>query len=151
MDTNKALLLARTLMLKHKLDDWHFEFDGAKRRFGRCNQSRKLISLSVVLTDLNDEDKVKDTILHEIAHALLGAGHGHDRYFKMKCVEIGCAPKRTYGDEVVVPKAKYIVKCPECGKTFHSNKRRLKAWHKVCHSRLGSACKYVVYEENRES
>lgn len=149
MDTNKAHLLAKTLMLRHKLDGWHFEFDGAKRRFGCCNYRRKVISLSCILTDLNDEDKVRDTILHEIAHALLGSGYSHGRIFKMKCVEVGCQPRRAYGSEVIQAKAKYTAKCLDCGHEWQANKRLVKAWHKVCHRRLLDKCQYLVYTENK--
>jgi predicted SprT family Zn-dependent metalloprotease len=39
----------------------------------------------------NPEHEVLDTILHEIAHALVGPGHGHDEVWKAKCVEVGGA------------------------------------------------------------
>ena len=149
MDTNKAHLLAKTLMLKYKLNDWSFEFDSAKKRFGCCNHRRKVISLSCILTDLNDEDKVRDTILHEIAHALLGCGYGHSRIFKLKCVEVGCQPRRAYGSEVIIPKAKYTVHCLDCGYEFQANKRFVKVWHKICHRKLGDKCQYLIYTENK--
>ena len=41
----------------------------------------------------HDPDEVRDTILHEIAHALVGPGHGHDAVWKAKCVEVGAKPE----------------------------------------------------------
>ena len=48
---------------------WTFLFDRAIRRFGNCNYTKRQISLSAKLTLLNDEPVVRETLLHEIAHA----------------------------------------------------------------------------------
>ena len=103
MNLYAARDLARTLMRQHGLerDGWTFRFDHARRRFGSCQPGRKLLTLSRPLTLLNNEDQVRDTILHEIAHALT-PGDGHGRRWRAKCVEIGANPKRTYGDDEVV-------------------------------------------------
>src|SRR5690625_5271673 len=57
---------------------WSFEFDGASTRFGLCHFGRKVISVSEPLVLLNAEPECRETVLHEIAHALAGprAGHG---------------------------------------------------------------------------
>ena len=74
MNLNDAKTLANELMNQHGLYDWTFMFDDAKLRFGQCRHRSKEISLSRELTELNDVVHVKDTILHEIAHALLPRG-----------------------------------------------------------------------------
>lgn len=116
MDTNKAEKIALELMKKHGLikSYWTFKFDNAKRRFGSCDDrpSRKLITLSRTLTELNEEEQVRDTILHEIAHALVGNIHGHDSVWKAKALEIGCDGKRCYSlAEVTTPKGSYVATC----------------------------------------
>ena len=71
--------LAWDLMRQHGLADlgWRFRFDHARRRFGSCKYREKAITLSRPLTLLNGEAEVRDTVLHEIAHALCpGDGHG---------------------------------------------------------------------------
>ena len=79
MELEAARRLALGLMREHRVPgDWLFEFDRSKVRFGRCHYGRKEISLSRHLVELNDEAEVRDTILHEIAHAL-GAGLGMGR------------------------------------------------------------------------
>ena len=70
---------------------WRFQFDHARRRFGACRYGRKLITLSRPLVLLNPEAEVRDTILHEIAHALC-PGDGHGVRWKQKCREIAPAP-----------------------------------------------------------
>lgn len=110
--------LARALMKQHGLHNWTFRFDHARRRFGSCQPGRKVITLSKPLTFLNDEAQVRDTILHEIAHALT-PGDGHGARWKACCVRIGANPQRCYTDEDVVspprPEAPYLIGCPTCG------------------------------------
>lgn len=127
MNLLKAKQLTINLMHHHSLLDkgWSFEFDKAKRRFGCCKHHRKLITLSEPITELNDEAEVKDTILHEIAHALVGVGHGHDRVWKKKAIEIGCDGKRCYDSSVIAtPKPNYSAICPGCNRE-HKRMRRV--------------------------
>lgn len=123
MDLNLAYCLAIELMGKHNLisKGWQFEFDSAKRRFGLCNHGTKTISLSSHLVKLNDENRVRNTILHEIAHALVGHKHHHNAVWKAKAIEIGCDGERCYSDEVNKPESKYILVCPN-GHTFRRHK-----------------------------
>lgn len=114
MDVEQARLLARRLIDHHGLSDWSFEMDRAKRRFGCCWRKIKLITLSEPLTKLNELAEVQDTILHEIAHALVPGGH--TPAWKRKCREIGAKPFRCYsGGEIRLPELKrrfrYVATC----------------------------------------
>jgi len=117
MNLNEVLSLGNQLMVKHGLIlmGWKFELDNAVRRFGVCNYRKKVIGISKHLAKLNDVEQVKDTILHEIAHALVGRGHGHDHVWKMKCIEIGAKPERCYSDDTNTPKLRYYAVCGACG------------------------------------
>ena len=122
----EARVLAIQLMDKHGLLDtgWHFEFDNAKRRFGVCKYGMKRIGLSKHLTELNDEARVKNTILHEIAHALVGHKNGHNWVWRSKAIEIGCDGERCYNNrEVATPEAKYEAVCVGCGHVHKKHKR----------------------------
>lgn len=113
MDLNEAKNLTVELMEKHGLiaAGWKFKWDGAKRRLGCCSYSRKTIQLSRFYTKTLDVEEVKNTALHEIAHALAvirfgRAGHGHGLYWKQVCCEIGAKPERcakTTGSGVHAP------------------------------------------------
>jgi predicted SprT family Zn-dependent metalloprotease len=109
-----AATLARQLMDEHRLTGWTFRFDSAKRRFGLCNYTTKTISLSRHLTGLNGEAQVRDTLLHEIAHALTPRS-GHGRAWREKCLEIGARPERCLDLEgVTQPAPAYLLVCPRC-------------------------------------
>jgi predicted SprT family Zn-dependent metalloprotease len=94
MNITQAEKLATHLMQQHGLDGWHFKWDRATKRLGCCNYTKKRITLSAHQTKNRQEVEVKDTILHEIAHALLPPRTGHGKLWKAKCVEIGAKPQR---------------------------------------------------------
>src|ERR1700760_1168305 len=87
-------------MHQHGLVGWTFRFDNARRRFGSCRYGSKLITLSRPLVYLNDVEQVRDTILHEIAHAL-APGDKHGPRWRAACVKVGAIPKRCYTDDAV--------------------------------------------------
>jgi predicted SprT family Zn-dependent metalloprotease len=120
MNLNEAKDLAIDLMTKHGIiqQGWGFEFDSAKRRFGCCKYRSKRITLSLYLTELNKVEQVKDTILHEIAHALCPR-QGHNHIWRMKALEIGCNGNRCYSSsEVETVKGNYSATCSGCNKEF---------------------------------
>lgn len=95
MEISAALALGRRLLREHGLEHWAITTDRAKTRAGVCRFAARQISLSTPLTRLHDEAEVGDTILHEIAHALVGPTHGHDHVWRSKAIEIGCSGART--------------------------------------------------------
>ena len=90
MKLSEAQRLAVSLMREHGLAQmgWTFGWDRARRRLGACHHDKRLISLLVPLTIHDTDDaRVRNTILHEIAHALVGAEHGHDYVWRCKARE----------------------------------------------------------------
>lgn len=110
--------LARQLMNEHGLSHWTFAFDRAERRFGLCSWTHKRITLSAKLTLLNDIEPVRETILHEIAHAL-APGDGHGPIWRAMCRKLGIPAERCFTEkDVVLPARKpsrYEVGCLRCG------------------------------------
>jgi predicted SprT family Zn-dependent metalloprotease len=81
-------------MARHGLTGWRLVFDNAKTRAGVCRFDRKEIGLSRPLIALYEIEQVTDTVLHEIAHALAGPRHGHDRVWRAIARRIGCSGER---------------------------------------------------------
>lgn len=149
---DRAKRLATQLMAQHHLSEWQFGFNSNKRRAGVCRYPTKSrqgrIELSKHFVLHNPEHEVLDTILHEIAHALVGPGHGHDEVWKAKCVEIGARPERCYGEAVVMPKGRWRATCGGCGTEHdrHRKPKRLTGWHcRKCGKERG-ALRWVVAE-----
>ncbi len=94
MDLRDAYAMAEHLLVRHGLTDWQVAYDNAKRRAGVCRYRDRTIGLSAPLTALHSEEDVRDTILHEIAHALAGPEHGHDDRWREVAMSIGCTGER---------------------------------------------------------
>ena len=123
MELEAARTTARQLMDEYQLHTWSFGFDNAKRRCGRCSYAKRLITLSRHYVELNDEREVRDTILHEIAHALTGAGVGHGPKWQATAREIGATPNRCADASVSMPRARWELVCTE-GHSFGERHRR---------------------------
>ena len=90
------LNLARSEMDKNGLFNWKLELDYAKVRAGACHFNERKISFSRNFIKHADQLDVNDTILHEIAHALVGPKHGHDKVWKNMAKKLGCSAKRCH-------------------------------------------------------
>lgn len=114
MDLRDAKAIALQMMDHHGLlnQGWQFVFDNAKTRAGRCDYQARTISLSRNLPGVSGVSGVTDTVLHEIAHALVGPEHGHDATWKAKALEIGCSGERCHA--YVLQEAPWQLTCP-CG------------------------------------
>lgn len=114
---------------------WSFRFDRARRRFGICRFGVKEISVSRTLVELNPEEECRDTVLHEIAHALAGPRAGHGPKWKAMCRRVGARANRCYNhDQVAEPQHRYEARCATCGHSigFHRRPSRERACAKCC-------------------
>lgn len=85
--------LARGLMDRHGLGEWTFAFLEAKRRLGDCHFEDRLIRIGRAHALDAGEAEVRDTILHEIAHALAGPEARHGPAWKAIARRIGATPR----------------------------------------------------------
>ncbi|MDN5796507.1 MAG: SprT-like domain-containing protein [Intrasporangium sp.] len=98
MELSEALSVARALVREHGLDGWTVGLDRAKARAAACHFRDRRITLSGHLTALHAEHEVRDSILHEIAHALVGPRHGHDEVWRATALAIGSSGTRCVQD-----------------------------------------------------
>jgi len=131
MDFNDAEKLARGLIAEHGLGGWSFKFNHGKRTLGLCHYDRKRIELSMYFVARNDESAVRDTVLHEIAHALAGPKAGHGPVWRAKCLKIGAVPHRLDRD-AVMPKGYWRAQCPGCGERHSRFRRPLRSRTYIC-------------------
>lgn len=122
MDLDQARILARDLMDLYGLNSWSFKFNSSKRQLGVCKGGINRIELSSHYVRQNAEAHVKDTILHEIAHALVGVEHGHNDVWKKMCMRLGCLPKAC-DNTAILPKGAWQARCPGCLNLFTRHRK----------------------------
>lgn len=146
MKSQEAEKLCRQLMAEHGLSHWHFKWIKSNNCFGQCDYLNRCIILSFPLVESNGVEQVRDTILHEIAHALAGLKAKHGPLWVMVAKRIGCDGKRcfTWNDvnkpEALQPKDGYVGAC-ECGPRTHYVKRdpseyTFPSFCSKCHKRI---------------
>ena len=140
MVLTEAKDLALALMAQHLNDFWRFDWMNSKKAIGQCRQIRGRdygwIRLSIHMIPTMEEAEVKNTILHEIAHALVGAHQGHNSMWRRKAMEIGCSGDRT-SDYRVADKItyKYKATCPCCSKTSGMSRKPKRSYWCKCTDR----------------
>ena len=111
---------------------WTFVWDNkAVRRYGQCRYGSKEIGVTKKLVAINEISDSEDVVLHEIAHALVGRGHGHDGSWKIMCRKVGAVPERCYksefnGGEVKQINHKYILVNKDTGTIYKRYYRKPK-------------------------
>lgn len=86
---------AREIMSQHGLIQrgWTFKINNRfTRTLGCCTYSKKLIEIAGDHIRFDAYDSILDTLLHEIAHALVGAGEGHNKVWQNMAIRIGAKP-----------------------------------------------------------
>ena len=85
--------MARSLMDEHGLGAWTFAFFEAERRLGDCHYQERLIRVSRTHALEAGEAEIRDTVLHEIAHALAGPEARHGPLWKATARRLGATPR----------------------------------------------------------
>jgi hypothetical protein len=152
MQRHEATLFVRQELNKYGLTNWSVRLnqDSNSHFLGLCSHKDKCIILSAHHIDMHPDADVKNTGLHEVAHALT-PGHGHDEVWAAKAKEIGCdntlpcsnlsltpevidairsgATVEVTFDEHVIRTPKYNItrlqdKCEVCGKVAKTAKEK---------------------------
>ena len=112
--------LAGDLLARHMAESgldpaWSFGFDLATSRGGVCRPAQKRINLSVSYCHRAKRAEIVDTLLHEIAHAIVGVRHQHDAVWRAKARAIGCTAERCH--DVSHTPARWVGACG-CGQRW---------------------------------
>ncbi len=119
-------------------DGWTFGFDLAPTRAGVCRYDQRRINLSVSYCMAATRAEIEDTILHEIAHAIVGPRHNHDAVWKSKAREIGCVGERCHRVQHSTPK--WVGECG-CGQQWF----RQALQRRMVNSRACAKCGGIVH------
>lgn len=116
----KAMLKSADILLENGLADWKLKLNNKRSALAETYYGSKTIMFSKHFVLVADEDQFIGVTLHEVTHALLGRGHGHNKQFKELCEKI--SPNADYARRSVdVPIRKYLLECPKCGYSGSTN------------------------------
>jgi predicted SprT family Zn-dependent metalloprotease len=135
MDFAEASRMAREEMNRCGIGEWTFGWNRRKRSLGLCRYRERRIELSAHFVYSNDAAQVRETILHEIAHALAGEKAGHGPLWKEMCRRVGAKPERCDHGVAVMPRGRWVARCGTCGKEYWRHRRparRAKYWCRGC-------------------
>ncbi|MDO5726353.1 MAG: SprT-like domain-containing protein [Bowdeniella nasicola] len=128
MDLQELRIFAERLMRQEGLSgrrlarNWTFGFDRAKRRGGYCNYTRRHISVSRILMALYDDELAKDTVIHEVAHALAGAKAGHGPRWQAHARRLGGSAAVRLPADAPEPPPTWVGRCA-CGLVRNYHRR----------------------------
>ena len=104
--------MAEELIGTHLDASWTFAFDNAKKRAGACDFTRQRITVSRYLAARYDDETNRQTLLHEVAHALAGARAGHGATWKRIAAGLGYTGGVTHRNKTATELAPWIGTCP---------------------------------------
>lgn len=122
---------------------WKFGFNNRKRSLGICFFDKKEIQLSLAFLSNMTVADMRETVLHEIAHAIVGPDHGHDQVWKETARRIGCKELKGSTKSVEPPKGKWNLFCGECGNLVIEGRHRRSNMSRKVHVDCGGSLYWV--------
>lgn len=120
------------LLKQEGLDGWKVRFNPRlTRALGRCIPSLKTIEYQPRYMEQNDIAQVLGTIQHEVAHAVVGARHGHDAVWAATAKRLGVEDPSAINRTATLTK-KFTGKCSGCDATWQRDRRLVGAIHPPC-------------------
>lgn len=111
-------------------------------RTGLCSHRKKFIEIHACLMQKGEEDNLTQTLLHEVAHMLVGPRHGHDYTWKAMMMALGAEVRRCSKSEKMGEfrknKAKHVYVCIDCGYEYYAMRR----WKNDGANKYHPPCRY---------
>lgn len=135
---------AAHMLVSHHLagQGWRIQWNNSRSAAGRTKYASKVLEFSSLITRHVSNEEFIDTVLHEIAHALMpGAKHGPAWAAKYR--EIGGTGGRTWSDKAVeAAVSKWRLTCQNCGHITYRNRltrnyHEKGCWHPACGKEKG--------------
>jgi predicted SprT family Zn-dependent metalloprotease len=114
--------LAWQLLREHKLKDWTYQTNTRKRTLGLCFSQYKRIELSIYFIEHNTPEVVRETLLHEIAHAIVGSDQGHNAVWMEMAEKLGVTPRRKSA-AAIMPPGPWQATCRGCNRLFSKHRK----------------------------
>jgi predicted metal-dependent hydrolase len=86
--------LAKELMTIHNVSHFKFRFGYGWTYSGTCSSTTITLQLEFVL--MKNMSEIRNLLLHEIAHAIVGVPSGHRLEWQLKAEELGVKFHRNY-------------------------------------------------------
>src|ERR1700677_340537 len=141
MDTGRAMILAHELLAQHGLSHLSLDWHRSNKSVGICHFARLApdqpwhaitITLSRGLVECNEDSLIRNTILHEIAHAKAGNAAGHGPLWKLAAIAVGAKPEAKCGLGVKEVPTKIKATCPLCGQLHYFTRMPKRSKYCVC-------------------
>lgn len=110
-DLERVRVWAEALIGLYLDDSWSFGFDRAVKRAGATHFTARRITVSKHLAERWEDDEVHQTLLHEVAHAMVGPRVGHGPQWQRTARAIGYIGGRTHHGEIASERANWVGTC----------------------------------------
>lgn len=128
--TKEALKVAAQLLVDNGLGDWHFNIKDVTSFHAQTRYKQKMITYGSRFIRVATKEQFIGVTYHEIAHALVGGGQGHNVVFKRKYHEL--TGNYDFAGYATAANTKdYLTECDACGSIATVNNTR-KRWCKPC-------------------
>lgn len=141
----KVTALANEGIRLHNLHGWTFRFNTNKSRRGVCKYRTRRIEVSVHMLKLGVSETLK-VVAHELAHAIVGASHGHNHVWRHKAIELGDDGHRCGESMDVAPTVIGTCPNPDCTFTVKRFRRNTRGMCPRCRH-LPDSQRMIIWEQ----
>jgi len=136
---------------KYDLHDWILRWGSGFRTLGRCMPRKKTILISKHHVEQSPWEELKDTVIHEAAHALCPGEH-HSPVWRQKFISMGGSGTRLHMGVPVKRTRGWRIECPNaCFEPFVRARRvHQTATCNTCKTSVVSS-RYIKEEDTNET